>query len=62
MHLSVVSTNCSIREYQCIFHGIKLHRLKHPPNMLALCWYDTTAYYAMLIAGTFDTGLIISIS
>ena len=23
-----------------LFHGIKLHSLKYPPNMLALCWHQ----------------------
>ena len=44
MHLSVllqfaVSTDYSTREYQSIFHGIKLHSLKYPASMLALCWH-----------------------
>ena len=39
------------------FHGIKLHSLKYPPNMLVLCWHSTPAYYAFYYAGIFDAGL-----
>ena len=41
---------CSIDRRNNLF---KLHSLKYPPNMLALCWNSTPAYYA----GIFDTRL-----
>ena len=51
MHLSAlllftVSTDSSIREYQSIFMEIKLHSLKYPPNMSALCWHSTLTHSA----------------
>ena len=49
------STDC----YIDLFDGIKLHSLKHPPNMLALCWHSTKAYYVFHYAGIFDTGLLL---
>ena len=56
-----VSTDCSIREYQYIFHGNKLHSLNYPPNMLSLCWHSTPTYYTFYYAGIFEVGLSISI-
>ena len=39
--------------------GIKLHSLKYPPNVLALCWHNTPAYYAFYCANIiFDAGLV----
>ena len=38
------------------FHGIKLNNLKYSPNMLALCWHSTPAYYAFYYVGIFDGG------
>ena len=40
------------------FHEIKLHSLKYPPNILALFWHSTPAYYGFqYYAGIFDAGL-----
>ena len=41
--------------------GIKLHSLKYPPNMLALSWQSTPAYYAFDYAGIFDADLMVTI-
>ena len=41
------------------FHGIKLHSLKYPPNMLALCWHSTPAYHAFYYVGIFVAGLAV---
>ena len=38
--------------------GIKLHSLKNPPNVLALCWHSTPAYYAFYCTNIFDAGLV----
>ena len=29
--------------------GIKLHSVKYPPNILALRWHSTPAYYTFLL-------------
>ena len=43
-----------------LFQVIKLHHLKYLPNMLALCWHNTLAYYAFCSAGIFDRGLFLA--
>ena len=48
-----------------LFHGIKLHSLKYPPNnfMLTLCWNSQPTIYAFItLAHIFDTGLPTSLA
>ena len=33
--------------------------MKYLPNMVALCWHNTLAYYAYCYAGIFDSGLLV---
>ena len=59
MHLSALlqlafSTDCSIREYRSVVMDSKLHS---SPNMLALHWHSTPAYYAFYYAGISDASL-----
>ena len=58
LSLVIATTDYSIREYLIDFHGIKLRSLKYPPNMPALCWHSTPAYYAFYYAGIFHVVLI----
>ena len=36
--------------------------LKYPPNMLALCWHSTPAYYAFYYASIFYAGLLAAVT
>ena len=44
-------------------HGIKVHNLKYPPNVLAVYRHNTPdPYYAFHCAGIFDAGLVRSLT
>ena len=45
-----ICTDCSVREY----------RFDLLPIMLALCWHNISAYYALNYVGIFDGDLVIA--